>query len=247
MGSKKIEPTERDIARFFKKLPLWRTIEDDECWPWQGACFDNGYGSFWIGGQSVVAHRVAWVIANNSAIPEGEVVRHSCDNRPCCRPSHLSTGTASDNAQDKARSRKYIQWDKHKTGIEYEPELRGEGKGRNILTREQVLEIRSKAKLSGVLKKDIAAEYGVSPQTVSGIVARHIWSFLGDDGEELYPPKPSRVGVRHHKAKLDEAQVLEMRREFAEDGKTYQDLGEKYGVHSKTIGYIIRRTTWRHI
>lgn len=30
------------------------------------------------------------------------MVRHSCDNPPCCNPAHLLVGTAAQNAQDMA-------------------------------------------------------------------------------------------------------------------------------------------------
>jgi hypothetical protein len=39
-------------------------------------------------------------------IAEGVVIRHSCDNRPCCEPLHLLSGTHADNVQDRvARGR----------------------------------------------------------------------------------------------------------------------------------------------
>lgn len=247
MANRLINPTERDIARFFSKLPIDRSIEDDECWPWQEACFTTGYGAFWLAGTCVTAHRVAWVIGNNKPIPEGEVIRHSCDNRPCCRLSHLSNGTFKDNSQDLARGRKYLQWDTHKVGIEYKPEPRGENKGINILSVEQVLDIRRKLKLFEVTQKKLAEDYGVSNQTISNIACRVTWNFLGDDGEELYPPKPGRVGSAHHKAKLVDEQVLDIRKKFSDDGRTYQELAKEYGVDAKNIGQIIRRRTWRHI
>lgn len=46
------------------------------------------------------AHRVAYEIANGP-IPDDLWVLHSCDNPPCCNPSHLRVGTYKDNVRDR--------------------------------------------------------------------------------------------------------------------------------------------------
>ena len=45
-------------------------------------------------------HRVAWEAHNAEPIPEGMVVMHSCDNRECFNPAHLSVGTQQENIHD---------------------------------------------------------------------------------------------------------------------------------------------------
>ena len=59
-------------------------------------------------------------------IPEGLVVRHTCDNKGCINPEHLILGTAKDNAQDRE---------------ERGGSSKGEGNGRATLTNKQVIEI----------------------------------------------------------------------------------------------------------
>lgn len=54
------------------------------------------------------------------------------------------------------------------------------------------------------------------------------------------------VGVNHYKAKLDEDDVREIRRRTKE-GETYQSLANDFGVAKSTIGFIVRRKTWKHI
>lgn len=67
----------------------------DECWPWCGAQYANGYGDAGITG----AHRIAYFLANKKQ-PRSKVVRHTCHNKLCCNPAHLKLGTQADNVQD---------------------------------------------------------------------------------------------------------------------------------------------------
>jgi len=77
----------------------------DACWEWQGHKNGKGYGRVKFGQQSVMAHRVAWAIAMERD-PGELIVRHKCDNPPCCNPSHLHVGTHADNrAEAVARGR----------------------------------------------------------------------------------------------------------------------------------------------
>lgn len=82
------------------ELRFWAKVDSSStgCWPWTGACTRAGYGLFHVktGDPMRGAHRVAWILANGS-VPSGLHILHSCDNPPCCNPSHLSAGTRSKN------------------------------------------------------------------------------------------------------------------------------------------------------
>lgn len=79
----------------------------EQCWPWMNGLRVKGYGWFTkrSRGRSRTwrAHRVAWMLSNLLAIPEGLYVRHGCHYPACCNPRHLSLGTALDNAQDRVK------------------------------------------------------------------------------------------------------------------------------------------------
>ena len=72
----------------------------NECWRWRGS-FGSNYPVFNYGKIHVYAHRIALELANG-VIPEGMIVRHSCDRihgvADCVNP--LSLGTHRDNAHD---------------------------------------------------------------------------------------------------------------------------------------------------
>lgn len=69
----------------------------DACWPWLHYT-SQGYGIIYIDGRPRGAHRVAYKLAHGTI--DGRIVRHSCDNPPCCNPSHLTAGSHKDNTRD---------------------------------------------------------------------------------------------------------------------------------------------------
>ena len=84
------------IKRFWAKVVK---AAADACWLWKGATHERGYGEFWFNNKRCRAPRVSYEL-NKGPIPEGMIVRHSCDNPPCVNPAHLSLGTDKDNMQD---------------------------------------------------------------------------------------------------------------------------------------------------
>lgn len=85
---------------------LVNRLSPERCWIWKGTFSGhNGiyYGTITHAGVNFKAHRLAWELANGRKIPDGLLVRHSCDNSMCCNPSHLDIGTVQDNADDKVK------------------------------------------------------------------------------------------------------------------------------------------------
>jgi hypothetical protein len=81
----------------------------DECWIWQGAVFDRGYGSFvWPEKKIQRAHVAAYVLFIGK-IPKRKgkkklYVCHSCDTPLCVNPAHLWLGTHRQNTEDKVKA-----------------------------------------------------------------------------------------------------------------------------------------------
>lgn len=69
------------------------------CIVWPGASGSHGYGQFTIDGVNGTSHTTAFRFFKGN-IPKGLVVMHSCDNRLCINPEHLSLGTQKENLQD---------------------------------------------------------------------------------------------------------------------------------------------------
>lgn len=82
-----------------------------DCWEWVGTMNTRfGYGQFFYRGSNWRVNRLSWTLYNNTTIPDGLHVCHSCDNTKCVNPNHLWLGTHQDNMNDKiqkGRSKNY--------------------------------------------------------------------------------------------------------------------------------------------
>lgn len=88
---------------------FWSCVEiagDRDCWPWQCARTGTGYGTLYVLGSTVLAHRVSWAIQHRRSPKPGEVIRHQCDNPPCVNPAHLAAGSRADSNRDIAARRR---------------------------------------------------------------------------------------------------------------------------------------------
>lgn len=75
---------------------------DAGCWEWKGSRNDFGYGVVDLTRKGLFNARVHRLMYERfvGEIPEGFIVRHTCDNPPCSNPDHLEIGTQLDNVHD---------------------------------------------------------------------------------------------------------------------------------------------------
>jgi hypothetical protein len=80
------------------------------CWEWKAGRATRGYGQALYKGKQWRAHRLAWALYYGP-IPKGMIIRHRCNNPPCCNPLHLQLGTNADNAMDAMEFRRRMKVD----------------------------------------------------------------------------------------------------------------------------------------
>ncbi len=139
---------------------FWGRVERGPgCWEWRGSVASHGYGEFWISPVKWTSHRLAYT-DTYGPIPEGRVVRHTCDNRKCCRPSHLILGTQAENMADMAKRSRASK---------------GEARPNAKLTAEKVEALRAYV-WSGLLPhRELAKHVGVSYSVVGEVIAGKRW------------------------------------------------------------------------
>lgn len=146
--------TEPLIERFLKRVDKTET-----CWLWTANLQKNGYGSLCSRNLQVTwgtraAHRWSYIYHKGN-IPEGMMVRHTCDVRSCVNPAHLVLGHSVDNVHDM---------------LERNPS----GCGRKF-QKEDIEKIRADyLTKSG---KEIADEWGVWPTTIHNIITRKNYGY----------------------------------------------------------------------
>lgn len=73
-----------------------RTIQQGECWIWQGA-FAGDYPCIRRGGKLYKVHRLAWEILNEQSMEASDAM-HRCNNKGCINPLHIVPGNHQQNS-----------------------------------------------------------------------------------------------------------------------------------------------------
>ena len=82
---------------------IWRHVghHSQDCLIWPHSLCTAGYPSCMIGGKIMLAHRFMCQIAHGAPPTRNYHAAHSCGNRKCINPEHLSWKTGSENQMDR--------------------------------------------------------------------------------------------------------------------------------------------------
>ena len=106
---------------------------------------------------------MTWERANGRTIPDGLVIRHTCDNKFCVNPAHLILGSQAENVQDAVERRLHCFGDNH---------------GRRRLNEDQVREIK-RMLADGMLHREIVEHFPiVTTSAIEAIADGRTWKHV---------------------------------------------------------------------
>lgn len=144
-----------------KAPPFWTQVKfGPNCWEWTAGRFQNGYGRTFRRRSGVGAHRAIYEDLYGP-IPEGLVVMHVCDNKPCVRPSHLRLGTPGDNMRDMIAKGRGI---------------RGSAQKASKLSEDEIPVIRARLSEGDTIAA-VARAYRVSETAIRSIKQGRTWTW----------------------------------------------------------------------
>lgn len=148
-------------------------VTESGCWIWLRSVGTRGYGNLRRARKfgTLRAHKISYEIFKGD-IPAGMHVLHSCDERLCVNPAHLSVGTNYENILDsmkKGRRKGVVR--SRPSGLIYQrPTEETKDRKRKIRNSQlpEILDLRKQ----GVSLNKIGAIYNVSGVTIFNAVKR---------------------------------------------------------------------------
>lgn len=131
--------------------------DTDQCIPWHMS-LRNGYGQVRYMKRTWYVHRLSCALHTGHCPPDMEAA-HSCGNRACINPKHLSWKTRVGNQHDR---------------ITHGTHTRGENHGMSRFTEQDILSIRADMRKY----QAIADDYSTTTGVISRIKTRKRWKHL---------------------------------------------------------------------
>jgi hypothetical protein len=140
---------------------FWKKVykTNGGCWLWAGSILQpGGYGHFHVKRKGIGAHVYSFEL-HHGPVPEGHVVRHSCNSPSCVNPDHLSSGTQKQNIADAVSQGRHCH---------------GESHGNSVITDASALRIKELL-AKGRRASDIACLVGTTVHVVYDIKRGRTW------------------------------------------------------------------------
>jgi len=203
--------------------------DKDSCWNWEKGVTAGGYGQMAYHNKKYSAHRLAWTLHHGKDIPDGKVIRHTCDNPRCVNPHHLLIGTQSDNVKDMIERGRLVVRSRPK----------GEENPNSIVKEIHVKDIYE---MNGS-HIEIATKFNYPVGAIRSIRSGRTWRYITKELNPGERAKPGAKGELNGKATVDN----EMVSEIYQSKFSNTELSKKYLCSLTAIQKIKTGKTWRHV
>ncbi len=205
-----------------------------DCWVWIGRKDPSGYGITPFGRDNNIpgrkgaqrAHRIAYELKVDKNLPTKDILMHSCDNRACVNPAHLSPGTQGDNVFDMVAKGRH---------------MKGEEVPTAVLTTEQVEQIKIYY-AAGYDVLAISDLLKLSPSTLRSTI-NYNWKsvVISNDDPRVEALRPVAKEYMENRLKnnspLSIADIRKVKKLITE-GHTNASLAKQFKCGSSTISRI---------
>jgi hypothetical protein len=204
---REIEVSQKTIERFWKYVDKGGL---DECWEWRGGK-TNGRGRFFIDPLvgAIDADKASWLI-HNGKLPLGLYCVHTCRNRSCVNPDHVSWKTEE-------------QYRHYMRGVVIES-IGGELSPEAKLSNEQARSIRIAAS-KGTTEAELSLKYGVSRNVIQRVTTGRGYKKAGGPIRKPFKVTPVVAGAIRHLHSTGNYRQIE--------------IATAFGIHYSTVSRII--------
>lgn len=137
----------------------WSRPSRGGCWLWQGSLHNDGYAAWNVGGKQVKVHRASYLL-NTGPIPKQRFVVHTCKNRACVNPDHLTLVNHKGLYQHNLKAGNVA---------------RGERNGFATMTAKKVRRVRNLAASGKYSHRQIGNIVGCHQSNITRIINRTYW------------------------------------------------------------------------
>jgi hypothetical protein len=235
--------SKKDKERFWSKVNVGGP---DDCWEWSGYKDKaRGYGQFYFQNIMWRCHRFSFLLHFGS-IPNGPVIKHTCNNPSCVNPDHLYSSDRGSKGTVVDRFWRYVIKGAPETCWEWVGRIHEGGYGHFTANKGKQWQAH---RFSWVL---------VNGEIPSGMFICHKCDnrkcvnpehlFLGTHNDNMQDMinkgRQNKVfGESHCRAILTKENVVAIR----QSKESYKILAEKYSVSCSTIVLAANGTNWKDV